>query len=74
MAREGIVEAADCGGRRPVGTTVCQTSSLLSVLKNVSIMALSKQFPLPDVEVKTPFFLCSAWSSNSFFVAAAKGQ
>ena len=36
---------------------VRQTSSALRVLKNVSTMALSKQFPLPDIEIEMPFFL-----------------
>jgi hypothetical protein len=31
---------------------VRQTSSALRVLKNVSTMALSKQFPLPDIEIE----------------------
>ena len=26
-------------------------------------MALSKQFPLPDIEIEMPFFLSSAWYS-----------
>ena len=38
-----------------------QTSSAFSVLKNVSTMALSKQFPFPDIEITMPFFLSSAW-------------
>lgn len=42
---------------------VRQTSSALRVLKNVSTMALSKQFPLPDIEIEMPFFLSSAWYS-----------
>ena len=41
-----------------------QTSSALRVLKNVSTMALSKQFPLPDIEIEMPFFLSSAWYST----------
>ena len=40
-----------------------QTSSALRVLKNVSTIALSKQFPLPDIEIEMPFFLSSAWYS-----------
>src|SRR5271155_852830 len=43
---------------------VRQTSSALRVLKNVSTMALSKQFPLPDIEIEMPFFLSSAWYST----------
>src|SRR5271156_1752802 len=43
---------------------VRQTSSSLRVLKNVSTMALSKQFPLPDIEIEMPFFLSSAWYST----------
>ena len=35
---------------------VRQTSSALRVLKNVSTMALSKRFPLPDIEIEMPFF------------------
>lgn len=34
--------------------TVRQTSSTFSVLKNVSTIALSKQFPLPDIEIQMP--------------------
>jgi hypothetical protein len=33
-----------------------QTRSALRVLKNVSTMALSKPFPLPDIEIEMPFF------------------
>ena len=44
-------------------TRVRQTRSALRVLKNVSTMALSKQFPLPDIEIEMPFFLSSAWYS-----------
>src|SRR5450631_322467 len=43
---------------------VRRTSSALRVLKNVSTMALSKQFPLPDIEIEMPFFLSSAWCST----------
>ena len=61
MAADGIVEAVDvtagllrsrlrsCSGKR-----VRQTSLALRVLKNVSTMALSKQFPLPDIEIEMP--------------------
>ncbi len=37
-----------------VWKTVRQTSSDLRVLKNVSTIALSKQFPLPDIEIRMP--------------------
>ena len=68
MAADGIVEAvdvtADCDrGFDPALEMVRQTSSALRVLKNVSTMALSKQFPLPDIEIEMPFFLSSAWYS-----------
>ena len=71
MAADGIVEAvdvtADCarGFDRVLEKMVRQTSSALRVLKNVSTMALSKQFPLPDIEIEMPFFLSSAWYSRS---------
>ena len=66
MAADGIVEAVDiapdCGGRfSSAPEDGAPTSSAFSVLKNVSIMALSKQFPFPDIEIRMPFFLSSAW-------------
>jgi hypothetical protein len=43
-----------------VRNAVRQTSSLFSVLKNVSTNALSKQCPLPDIEITTPCLRSSA--------------
>ena len=68
MAADGIVEAVDVTAVAIAASIrlwkmVRQTSSALRVLKNVSTMALSKQFPLPDIEIEMPFFLSSAWYS-----------
>ena len=75
MAADGIVEGpsndvtADCDRRASIRLwkMVRQMSSALRVLKNVSTMALSKQFPLPDIEIEMPFFLSAqpgtGWSS-----------
>ncbi len=73
--RRTIVEAvdvtADCDRSFDrLWKMVRQTSSALRVLKNVSTMALSKQFPLPDIEIEMPFFLSSAWYSTEKRLAA----
>jgi hypothetical protein len=56
MAADGIVEAVDVtpiafAASIRLWKMVRQTSSGLRVLRNVSTMALSKQFPLPDIEI-----------------------
>jgi hypothetical protein len=65
MAPDGIVEPVDiaamarsAGGR--VWQAVRQTSPDLTVLKNLSTMALPWQFPLPDIETRMPRFSISA--------------
>lgn len=66
MAADRVVEpsmyrpmAAAASAR--VSKAVRQTSSDFSVLKNVSTMALSKQFPRPDMEIRMPLAFSSAW-------------
>ena len=67
MAADGIVEAvdvtADCDRGFDPALEDGAPDEFLRVLKNVSTMALSKQFPLPDIEIEMPFFLSSAWYS-----------
>jgi hypothetical protein len=56
MAADGIVEAVNVtpiafAASIRLWKMVRQTSSGLRVLRNVSTMASSKQFPLPDIEI-----------------------
>ena len=69
MAADGIVEAvdvtADCArGFDPALEEGAPDEFGLEGLEDVSTMALSKQFPLPDIEIEMPFFLSSAWYST----------
>lgn len=66
MAPDGIVEAVDVAGNGPLGLGAGLEDGPpdelgFSVLKNVSTMALSKQFPLPDIEIRMPCRRSSAW-------------
>ena len=66
MAADGIVEAVDiapdCGGKFSWAPEDGAPDEFgLQRLESVSTMALSKQFPFPDIEIRMPFFLSSAW-------------
>jgi hypothetical protein len=66
MAADRVVEAVDVSpialaAASRVSKAVRQTSSDFSVLKNVSTIALSKQFPRPDMEIRMPLAFSSAW-------------
>jgi len=68
VAPDGVVEAVDVTARASrasalVWNTVRQTSSLFNVLKKVSTIEWSKQFPFPDIEIRMPWRRSSAWYS-----------
>jgi len=79
MAAGRVVEAVDVSadGGRGVGAcleAVRQMSSDFSVLKNVSIMALSKRFPRPDMEIRMPLAFSSAWYSTEQYRVDSRGR
>ena len=69
MTAEGIVEAvdgtADCDrGFDPALEDAAPPDAFgLEGLEERLDQALSKPFPLPDIEIEMPFFLSSAWDS-----------
>ena len=69
MAPDGIMEPVDVSGTAFLACwRVCQAtgqiSSALMVLKNVSIIALSWQLPLPLIEIRKRRRRSTAWSST----------
>jgi hypothetical protein len=66
MAADGVVEAIDVTAGGGCGVGACFEGSApdelgFQRLKNVSTMALSKQFPRPDMEIRMPWAFSSAW-------------